>query len=71
MVMGIPNGKALGLDGFMIDLYKSWWPIINFEVYALVGESQIQKSILKAFNSTFLNLIPKGISMDSQYKFRS
>ena len=38
VVMGIPNGKELGLDGFTIDFYKAWWPIINLEVHALVEE---------------------------------
>jgi len=70
VVMGMPNGKELDPYGFTIDFYKSCWPIINFEVHALVEESRIQKFALKALNSTFLTLIPKGSSVDSSNKFR-
>lgn len=70
VVMGMSNGKALGPDGFTIDFYKACWPIIKLDVHNLVEESRIQKSVLQALNSTFLTLIPKGISKDSPEKFR-
>ena len=70
VVMGMPNGKAPGLDGFTIGCYKSCCPIINLEVHALVEESKIQKFVLKALKSNFLTKISKGISIDSLDKFR-
>jgi len=70
VVTTMSNGKALGLDGFTIDFYKACWPLLKNEVHALVEESRIQKSILKALNSTFLTLIPKDEGADSPDKFR-
>jgi len=39
VVMGMPNDKALGPDGFTIDFYKACWPILKLEVHTLLEES--------------------------------
>ena len=66
----MPNGKAPESDGFTIDFYKYCWSTIKDEVYDLVEESKMKKSIFPSLNATSLVLIPKSDKADSKNHFR-
>eukprot|EP00253_Pinus_taeda_P036718 PITA_36718 len=70
VVKDMPNGKALGPDGFAIDFYKACWEIIKTKVWEVVGDSQRFSSILNSLNSTFITLIPKEEEANTLSKFR-
>jgi len=53
------NGKAPGLDGFNVDFFKASWAIVKQDILAVVEDSRISKTILKALNSSFMALVPK------------
>lgn len=58
-VFQMEKGKALGPDGFIIDFFQSCWDLAKEEIWVVVEESRRIGRILRAFNSTFLTLIPK------------
>lgn len=68
--MQMEKGTAPGPDGFTIDFYQFFWDIVKEEVQEIVEESRRTKRILKAFNATFLTLIPKEQGANSPEKFR-
>lgn len=35
-VQGMPNGKAPGLDGFTMYLFKASWDIVGLEIHEVV-----------------------------------
>lgn len=53
------NGKALGPDGFNVDFFKSYWGIIKQDILNVVEVSRKNRTVLKAFNTSFITLIPK------------
>jgi ATP phosphoribosyltransferase len=55
----MPNRKALGLDGFTMELFKACWEIFKHDIYRVVEDSRRSSSILKALNATMITLIPK------------
>jgi len=59
VVQEMPNGKALGPDGFTVELFKSCWEIVKYDVYGVVEDSRRSTSILKYLNVTMITLIPK------------
>ena len=63
------KGKALGLDGFTVDYFQHCWDLVKDEVRAVVEESRRTGRVLKAFNLTFLTLIPKDQVKDSPGMF--
>ena len=63
-------GKARGPDGFTSIFFHYFWDLVNEEVLEIVEESRIKKGFLKAFNATFLTLIPGEVGVDSPDKFR-
>jgi len=63
-------GKAPGPDGFTSNFFHHFWELIKEEVWAAVEESRRKGGILKAFNATFLTLIPKEEGADTSDKFR-
>ena len=63
------KGKAPGLDGFTIDFFQSCWDLVKDELWEMVEESKRTKRVLKAFNATFLSLIPKEHGADNLGKF--
>eukprot|EP00253_Pinus_taeda_P035129 PITA_35129 len=69
-VKSMPNDKAPGPDGFIINFYKACWPTIKTKVWEVVEDSRRSCSILKSLNSTFLALIPKEEEANSPEKFR-
>lgn len=58
-VFQMEKGKAPGPDGFTVDFFQQCWDLVKDEVWAVVEESRRTGRVLKAFNSTFLTLIPK------------
>lgn len=56
--------KDLGPDVFLIEFFQEFWGTIKIDSLAAVKESQKNKQILWALNSTFLSLIPKGDRAD-------
>ena len=64
------QGKAPGPDGFTTNFFHFFWDMIKEEVLAIEEESRSKRGVLKAFNATFLSLIPKGEGADSPDKFR-
>ena len=63
-------GKSLGPDGFTSNFFHYFWDLIKEEVFETIEESRDKKGVLKAFNATFLKLIPKEAGADSPDKFR-
>lgn len=55
------NDKALSLDGFTIDFFKSCSEIVKTNIYEVVAYSQNYTTILKALNSPFYHPYTKGI----------
>ena len=62
-------GKALGPDGFTSNFFHFFWYLIKEEVFEIIVESRDKKGVLKAFNATFLMLIPKEAGADSPGEF--
>ena len=66
----IAEGKSPGLDGFTTNFFHFFWDMIKDEVLEIVEESRCKRGVLKAFNATFLSLIPKGEGVDTPSKFK-
>jgi hypothetical protein len=66
----MPNGKALGPDGFTVDFFKACWDVVKYDIYGIVEDSSHSASILKALNSTLITLIPKENEVRTPDKFR-
>ena len=64
------QGKAPSPDRFTSNFFHFFWYMIKEEVWTIVEESQKSKGVLKAFNATFLSLIPKSEGADVPGKFR-
>ena len=62
-------GKAPGPDGFTSNFFHYFWDLIKEEVFEIIEESRDKKGVLKAFNATFLTLIPKEVGAESLDKF--
>ena len=63
-------GKAPALDGFTSNFFHFFWDLVKEDVLNIVEESRTKKGVLKAFNATFLTLIPKEVGADTPDKFR-
>ena len=63
-------GKAPGLDGFTSNFFHHFWDLVKGEVLKIIEESRRKRGVLKAFNATFLNLIPKEAGAYSPEKYR-
>jgi len=64
------NGKAPGPDGFNVDFFKACWDIVKLDILNLVEDSRVNKTILKAINTSFISLIPKQDSTQTADKYR-
>lgn len=58
-VMQMDKGIAPGPDGFTVDFFQQCWDLVKEEMWEIVEDSRRSRRILKAFNATFLTLIPK------------
>ena len=63
--------KAPRPNGFMSNFFHFFWDLVKEDVLDIVEESRTKKWVLKAFNATFLTLIPKEVGADCHNKFRS
>lgn len=64
------RGTAPGPDGFTIDFFFHFWDLLKLDILQIVETSRTKGDILKAFNATFLTLIPKEEGADSPSLFR-
>jgi len=64
------DDKALGPDGFTTNLFHACCEWIKDEVLEIVEASRKAQGVLKAFNDTFLTLIPKESGAADPNKFR-
>ena len=65
----MPLGKAPSPDQFTSNFFHHLWDLIKGEVFEIIEESRDKKGVIKAFNTTFLTLIPKEDGADSPDKF--
>ena len=63
-------GKSPGPDGFTTNFFHHFWDLVKEDVLDIVEESRTKMGVPKAFNATFLTLIPKEAGVDSPDKFR-
>lgn len=70
VVTQMEDGKALGPDGFVANLFHHYWEMLKFDVWELVEEPRRKQWVILVPNSTFLTLIPKedNITTPSKYK---
>lgn len=68
-IFQMEKGKALRANGFTIDFFQNCWDLVKEELWKVVEKSTRTKRVLKAFNATFLSLIPKEQGVDSPGKF--
>eukprot|EP00253_Pinus_taeda_P021907 PITA_21907 len=64
------NSKVLGPDGFNVDFFKACWSIVKQDILNVVEDSRMNKTILKAINTSFITLIPKQEATQTPDKFR-
>eukprot|EP00253_Pinus_taeda_P005917 PITA_05917 len=64
------NGKAPGPDGFNVDFFKVCWNIVKKDIVRVVEDSRLNRTILKALNTSFIALIPKqdNVQMPERYR---
>ena len=53
------DDKAPGPDGFNASFTKTWWEIVQKDLFKMVSKSQRCDKIGGSTNSAFLALIPK------------
>ena len=58
-VKQMARDKAPGPDGFTTNFFQEGWEWLKDELLTIVENSRRTRGILKAFNATFLTLIPK------------
>jgi hypothetical protein len=66
----MPNGKALGPDGFTVEFFKACWEVVKNEIYGVVEDSRHSASILKVLNATMITLIPKENEASTPNRYR-
>jgi len=59
VVLEIPKGKSLGLDGFTTDFFHARWLTIKQDIMDVVEDSRSFLNVLPTLNYTFLDLNPK------------
>ena len=62
--------KAPGPDDFTSNFFHHFWDLVKEEVLEIVEESIITRGVLKAFNATFITLVPKEVGADRTEKFK-
>lgn len=64
------NGKAPGLDGFNVDFFKACWKTVKHDILEVVEDLRRPKKVLRAFNVSFIALIPKKENSRNPNGFR-
>ena len=62
--------KAPGLDGILVCFFQNFWDIVKTDVCNVVQAFFHSGSLLKVFNQTFINLIPKIPNPEEVSHFR-
>lgn len=62
--------KALGPDGFSIQLYRIYWDIIKVDLFRMIKGFLQKAKVGGSINSTFLALIPKEANLVAFDRFR-
>jgi hypothetical protein len=70
VIQEIPNGNAPRPYGFTMDILKSCWDVVKYDIYGIVEDSRHSNSILKYLGSTFITLIPKENEARTPDRFR-
>jgi len=70
VIKEMKNGKAPGPNGFNVDFFKACWEIVKKDILEVVEDSRRSKTILRALNTTFIALIPKGEKAMTPKRFR-
>lgn len=55
----IPDGRALGLDGYNSKFYKEAWSIVGKDVVAAIQSFFRNGKLLQAWSNTVVTLVPK------------
>jgi exonuclease III len=69
-LLDTPKCKAPGPDGFTSDFFHYCWQMIRTEVWEILEDSRLNGEVLRAFNATFLALIPKEGQANRPKQFR-
>lgn len=70
VVKDLPSDRSPGPDGFNGLFFKTCWPIIKEEIYALCHEFYYHNASLRCLNASFITLIPKVLCPESVNDFR-
>ena len=62
-IFQMKKGKAPGPDGFPIEFFQEFWDIIKLDLFTVVQESQKNKQMLQALNSTSQLSFPRGMGL--------
>jgi hypothetical protein len=62
VIANLPNGKALGPDGFNTDFLKECWPVIAQDFYDLCTSFHDGEVCMQSINGSHITLIPKKTS---------
>ena len=65
-----PKSKDPGPEGFTSDFFHYCWPMIRTEVWEILEDSRTTGEVLRAFNATFLALIPKEGQANKPKQYR-
>eukprot|EP00253_Pinus_taeda_P032627 PITA_32627 len=64
------NGKAPGSDGFNVDFFKACWNIVKEDIIRVMEDSRLNKTILRALNTSFISIIPKQGNAQTPERYR-
>eukprot|EP00253_Pinus_taeda_P001418 PITA_01418 len=70
VIKEMQNGKAPGPNGFNVDFFKFCWNIVKKDILRVVEDSRLNKTILKALNTSFNALISKQDNAQTLEKYR-
>ena len=70
VIKDMQHGKAPGPDGFNADFFKACWSIVKQDTLNVVEDSRKNRTIMKAFNTAFISLIPKQDNAMKPDRFR-
>jgi hypothetical protein len=69
-VKEMSQGKAPRARWLHLDFFQACWSIIGKDLWEAVEEARTSQSVLRAFNATFLALIPKEKEANTTDKYR-
>lgn len=63
--------KCLGPDGFIVEFYKKYWPLIGLEFTSMIHQSVLRGSLPNGMNRGTIALLHKGGARDELGNWRS